>query len=260
MKLLDFFNYQKNMSLCGICNEYIKAENSTPSSCSHAFHVTCLKNWIESHRSDNQCKCPSKQCCRTFTAISIRNSIGGPVTKNISLAYDNQCPICCEEIEPPVATPESCNHHFCFSCLKEWAKIRHECPLDRGAFELILLSQYIGGPITDRVSNLNTAFLAIHTNSSRLIYFSCYSDKLLLPLDHLQKKKTLPNAKYATLNRMRQTSYSVIPAIKAITPTVSQARYQKSLKEIGFVPAVKMQFNSALVRRVKRKRRQSIRQ
>ncbi|KAL5108480.1 PHD and RING finger domain-containing protein 1 [Taenia crassiceps] len=82
--------------------------------------------------------------------MSIRSSIGGSIRENISLAVDNQCPICCEEIQPPVAVPESCNHQFCVTCLSEWAKVRHECPLDRGPFELMLLSSYIGGPIIER--------------------------------------------------------------------------------------------------------------
>ncbi|VDK36666.1 unnamed protein product [Taenia asiatica] len=82
--------------------------------------------------------------------MSIRGSIGGSIRENISLAFDNHCPICCEEIQPPVAVPESCNHQFCVTCLSEWAKVRHECPLDRGPFELMLLSSYIGGPIIER--------------------------------------------------------------------------------------------------------------
>lgn len=152
MKLLDLINQRKVESNCGICSALVKSENASPSSCEHIFHLECLEKYVESHKSNSQSICPIESCNRTFTAISIRKTIGGIVSKNISLAVDSQCPICCENIQPPVATPESCNHHFCFSCLNEWAKIRHECPLDRGPFELILLSDTLGGPITERVS------------------------------------------------------------------------------------------------------------
>uniref|UniRef100_A0A5K3EPW9 SAP30_Sin3_bdg domain-containing protein n=2 Tax=Mesocestoides corti TaxID=53468 RepID=A0A5K3EPW9_MESCO len=150
MKLLDFMNLQKRTLLCRICTNSIKSENAMPCSCDHAFHVECLKSWIKEHKSESQCVCPTDSCRRTFTAFSVRKCIGGPVLQNISLTVDSQCPICCEDIQPPVATPESCNHHFCLSCLTEWARIRHECPLDRGPFEIMLLSSYIGGPIIER--------------------------------------------------------------------------------------------------------------
>ncbi len=162
MKLLDFINMQKSRSLCGLCSEAIKSENSTPSACDHAFHVQCLENFVDSNKTDSQCKCPIESCGRTFTAISVRKTVGGTVCKNISLAVDSQCPICCENIQPPVATPESCNHHFCLGCLSEWAKIRHECPLDRGPFELMLLSEFIDGPITERVSCFNVYPFCFH--------------------------------------------------------------------------------------------------
>ncbi|BHF74206.1 PHD and RING finger domain-containing protein 1 [Sparganum proliferum] len=150
MKLLDFIKLHNGGSLCSICGDCIKAEHSSPSCCDHTFHVDCLKDWVETHKRDSQANCPIESCGRTFTAISVRKVIGGAVVQNISLAVETQCPICCEDIQPPVATPESCNHHFCFSCLNEWAKIRHECPLDRGPFELILISTSIGGPIVER--------------------------------------------------------------------------------------------------------------
>nr|CDS20146.1 PHD and RING finger domain containing protein 1 [Echinococcus granulosus] len=149
MKLIDFIKLQ-NAGICCLCTESLKSENATPSCCEHSFHVDCLKKWTEEHKSESHCRCPIVTCGRIYTAISVRGSIGGPIRENISLAVDNQCPICCEEIQPPVAIPESCNHQFCVTCLSEWAKVRHECPLDRGPFELMLLSSYIGGPIVER--------------------------------------------------------------------------------------------------------------
>ncbi len=152
MKLLDFINLQKSGPICFLCSTLIKSENASPSSCSHHFHQNCLKDWANSNKKDCEATCPKPNCGKIFTAISLRKFIGGPVTEHISLAIDTQCPICCEDITPPIATPESCSHQFCLACLNEWAKIRHECPLDRGPFELILLSDYFGGPITERVS------------------------------------------------------------------------------------------------------------
>lgn len=151
MKLMDFIKLQKSASICCLCVGSVKSENATPSCCEHVFHIDCLKKWTEEHKSESHCRCPIETCGRTYTAMSIRSSIGGSIRENISLTVDNQCAICCEEIQPPVAVPESCNHQFCVTCLSRWARVRHECPLDRGPFELMLLSSYIGGPIIERV-------------------------------------------------------------------------------------------------------------
>lgn len=36
----------------------------------------------------------------------------------------DKCPICLNTLNnQPVATPESCEHYFCFDCILEWAKV-----------------------------------------------------------------------------------------------------------------------------------------
>lgn len=36
-----------------------------------------------------------------------------------------KCPICLNSFSSqPVATPENCEHYFCFDCILEWAKVR----------------------------------------------------------------------------------------------------------------------------------------
>lgn len=35
-----------------------------------------------------------------------------------------KCPICLNSLNSqPVATPENCEHYFCFDCILEWAKV-----------------------------------------------------------------------------------------------------------------------------------------
>ncbi|KAM7535019.1 hypothetical protein Aperf_G00000097950 [Anoplocephala perfoliata] len=89
-------------------------------------------------------------CPESFSAIFIRPTPGGNMKEAISLAENSQCPVCFEPITPPVAAPECCNHYFCLPCLSDWSKVQHACPLDRKAYGLIFLHDYIGGPVVER--------------------------------------------------------------------------------------------------------------
>ncbi|VDO05097.1 unnamed protein product [Rodentolepis nana] len=150
MRLKEFIEIQRNGNVCKLCNETFTGENATPSSCQHAFHVECLKTWTKEHTNGGSCKCPLVNCSEAYTAIFIRSTPGGTMKEAISLAVDNQCPVCFEDMKPPIATPECCNHCFCLTCLSDWCKVQHACPLDRKTFELMLLHDYIGGPVVDR--------------------------------------------------------------------------------------------------------------
>ncbi|CAH8832347.1 unnamed protein product [Trichobilharzia szidati] len=150
--MLDILNLRKSGYLCGLCSCSIKGENCTPKSCSHIFHINCLEEWASAIDSSSEFACPVSGCSSSFSEILIRKAPGAINFTTTSLKEDHQCPICCEKIQKPVATPESCNHAFCYMCLKEWSRVRHECPLDRGSYELILLSDRVGGPITKRVN------------------------------------------------------------------------------------------------------------
>nr|CDS25668.1 zinc finger protein [Hymenolepis microstoma] len=44
---------------------------------------------------------------------------------------DNFCPICYDEITPPISTTDVCPHRFCYTCLKDWLDLHPSCPLDR---------------------------------------------------------------------------------------------------------------------------------
>lgn len=151
MRFKDFMDVQKKTSVCKLCNEAVTGENATPSACQHAFHVQCLKSWTETKKLDGTCKCPIDTCTESFTAIFIRPSLGAPMKEAISLAVDNQCPVCFDDMTPPIASPECCNHYFCLKCLIDWSKVQHACPLDRKEYEMILVHDYIGGPVTERV-------------------------------------------------------------------------------------------------------------
>ncbi|CAH8470429.1 unnamed protein product [Schistosoma haematobium] len=150
--MLDFLNLKKSGYLCELCRESIKGENCTPKSCSHMFHINCLEDWASDFDCSSGFACPVSGCSLSFSEILIRKTPGSVNFTVTSFKENHQCPICCERIRKPVATPESCNHAFCYICLKEWSRVRHECPLDRGVYELILLSDWVGGPIIKRVN------------------------------------------------------------------------------------------------------------
>ncbi|CAH8471679.1 unnamed protein product [Schistosoma haematobium] len=150
--MLDFLNLKKSGYLCELCRESIKGENCTPKSCSHMFHINCLEDWASDFDCSSGFACPVSGCSLSFSEILIRKTPGSVNFTVTSFKENHQCPICCERIRKPVATPESCNHAFCYICLKEWSRVRHECPLDRGVYELILLSDWVGGPIIKRTS------------------------------------------------------------------------------------------------------------
>ncbi|CAG5958244.1 unnamed protein product [Menidia menidia] len=60
----------------------------------------------------------------------------------------DKCPICLNSFSSqPVATPESCEHYFCFDCILEWAKNANSCPVDRIAFSSIYLRKCYGGKV-----------------------------------------------------------------------------------------------------------------
>ncbi|KAF7256119.1 hypothetical protein EG68_06934 [Paragonimus skrjabini miyazakii] len=150
--MLDLTDYQKDNQTCRLCSGLILHDNCSPKGCSHVFHPTCFENWTTCNGLAEEYTCPAPNCTSIFHEIVVRKAPLGPPVKVVSLKESHQCPICCEPLKAPIATPESCNHTFCYACLREWSRVRHECPLDRGAFDLILLSDKIGGPITKRVS------------------------------------------------------------------------------------------------------------
>ncbi|XP_069557996.1 PHD and RING finger domain-containing protein 1 isoform X2 [Brachyistius frenatus] len=64
-----------------------------------------------------------------------------------------KCPICLNSFNSqPVATPESCEHYFCFDCILAWAKNANSCPVDRIAFNSIYLRKCYGGKVKKMVT------------------------------------------------------------------------------------------------------------
>ncbi|KAK5618972.1 hypothetical protein CRENBAI_006053 [Crenichthys baileyi] len=59
-----------------------------------------------------------------------------------------KCPICLNSFtSQPVATPENCEHYFCFDCILEWTKNANSCPVDRIVFDNIYLRKSYGGKV-----------------------------------------------------------------------------------------------------------------
>ncbi|KAM4572837.1 uncharacterized protein phrf1 isoform 2-T2 [Odontesthes bonariensis] len=64
-----------------------------------------------------------------------------------------RCPICLNSFtSQPVATPESCEHYFCFDCILEWTKNANSCPVDRIVFSSIYLRKCYGGKVKKMIT------------------------------------------------------------------------------------------------------------
>ncbi|XP_028306489.1 PHD and RING finger domain-containing protein 1 isoform X2 [Gouania willdenowi] len=76
---------------------------------------------------------------------------GGPCAVFGEMSSDEdaeKCPICLNSFtSQPVATPENCEHYFCFDCILEWAKNSNSCPVDRSTFNNIYLRRCFGGKL-----------------------------------------------------------------------------------------------------------------
>ena len=75
---------------------------------------------------------------------------------------ENTCTICIESISRASrATINCCEHEFCLDCIKEWSKIKNECPLCKKIFNQIKFRL----PGTDLKSNDPTNFDTIEVEN-----------------------------------------------------------------------------------------------
>uniref|UniRef100_A0A096LT29 PHD and ring finger domains 1 n=1 Tax=Poecilia formosa TaxID=48698 RepID=A0A096LT29_POEFO len=99
-----------------------------------------------------------KECCSFFLdneeeedAKSGKGTFGGSSADFAEMSSDEdreKCPICLNSFSSqPVATPENCEHYFCFDCILEWAKNANSCPVDRIVFDNIYLRKSYGGKV-----------------------------------------------------------------------------------------------------------------
>ncbi|KAM4733904.1 uncharacterized protein phrf1 [Anableps anableps] len=84
-------------------------------------------------------------------AKSGKGTSGGSSADFAELSSDEdreKCPICLNSFSSqPVATPQNCEHYFCFDCILEWAKNANSCPVDRIVFDNIYLRKSYGGKV-----------------------------------------------------------------------------------------------------------------
>ncbi|XP_061577472.1 PHD and RING finger domain-containing protein 1 isoform X2 [Cololabis saira] len=83
-------------------------------------------------------------------------AFGGTSADVLEMSSDedaDKCPICLNSFNSqPVATPENCEHYFCFDCILEWAKNVNSCPVDRSAFNNIYLRKCYGGKVKKMIT------------------------------------------------------------------------------------------------------------
>ncbi|XP_008279974.1 PHD and RING finger domain-containing protein 1 isoform X2 [Stegastes partitus] len=83
-------------------------------------------------------------------------AFGGTSTDFAGLSSDedsDKCPICLNSFtSQPVATPENCEHYFCFDCILEWAKNANSCPVDRISFNSVYLRKCFGGKVKKMIT------------------------------------------------------------------------------------------------------------
>lgn len=69
-----------------------------------------------------------------------------------------ECSICLDEI--PLcseALVDSCQHRFCFPCIRRWSEKSNVCPVDRLTFHRIISRQAIGNVVITDVKDNNSA-------------------------------------------------------------------------------------------------------
>ena len=59
------------------------------------------------------------------------------VSESLDQPEDSCCSICIDDIKEMCYT-DTCIHRFCFSCLSEWVKRRHVCPICKADFTSII--------------------------------------------------------------------------------------------------------------------------
>lgn len=138
-------------NICQVCQKRLRSKEASPSSCNHKFHVKCLTTWIKEHAKGGHCKCPLKSCEKSFEKIEIKDNETSKLRSATSIDNRTECPICWKPITSLVATPNTCSHAFCYSCLRRWVKQKNTCPLDRISFQEMLVAKTVGGDLITRV-------------------------------------------------------------------------------------------------------------
>ena len=82
----------------------------------------------------------NENCVKDVESVNVTPScdkIDTSENKDNPIASENKCTICLGPFENMSSTG-ICIHKFCFTCLLEWTKIRHACPLCKIKFESII--------------------------------------------------------------------------------------------------------------------------
>ena len=66
-----------------------------------------------------------------------RHNMPRPAPEEKEEDKEDKCSVCLGEMDNKSIT-DSCNHCFCFVCIKEWSTVKAVCPLCRGKFSSIL--------------------------------------------------------------------------------------------------------------------------
>lgn len=137
---------------------------SKPNNCDHAICFECLVKWSKSQVPSEPnwpicpvCKIPYTSIRHNFKSDDVfdnydflSNSTDDHEV-HIQIEPDeveNQCSICMNDVKKK-ARPNTCQHLFCFKCLKKWATIKFNddedevalvCPICRGRFTTIIHS------------------------------------------------------------------------------------------------------------------------
>ena len=87
------------------------------------------------------------------------------VSESLDPSDDNCCSICIDEIKEMCYT-DTCLHRFCFTCLSEWVKRKHICPMCKADF-------------TSIIHNIVEEILRINIIHAQMKEMYCYCDVFL---------------------------------------------------------------------------------
>lgn len=73
------------------------------------------------------------------------------MSQNVVLSNNNEpkCPVCLQKFSKNISYTSICLHPFCFECILQWSKVKHNCPLCKTQFDRILFS------IKNNISNFS---------------------------------------------------------------------------------------------------------
>lgn len=123
-----------------------------PVTCNHSFRFGCLELWTENNANNGGCKCPDANCDKYYQCIRVMTMRDGADSVYYPIERDYHCPVCNELVKDDFASPNTCDHNFCYTCLYNRIVEESVCPIDRKPFNGVEIFSCVGALPSKAVS------------------------------------------------------------------------------------------------------------